>query len=322
MKMWKGGELVVVTPIYEDVEASRHLFKELAASLGPDVYIVAVDDGSVRQPVDVSGIEFVGLNGVVIKLTRNVGHQLAIAIGLNYVLKNLPNVQRIVVMDADGGDIPSSIHDLIQPLDSDDIDIVVAQRKRRPETLKFRVLYIVYKLIFTLFSGKKINFGNFMAMKPAALMRLVTMQELSIHIAGCVLKSKLRIATFPLDRGSRYAGQSKMNFVGLALHGFKALMVFADDVFVRVGFSCAGVSALSIIGGVITVALKLYGFATPGWFSIVLGILFLVFLQTGILTLLTLLLSGVVRSISATPISYGDFIDKVLHAKSISAGKS
>ena len=56
-----------------------------------------------------------------------------------------------------------------------------------------------------------------MALKPKAAKRLVAMQELWIHIAGCVLTSKLRIDNCLLDRGSRYAGQSKMNFVGLAL---------------------------------------------------------------------------------------------------------
>ncbi len=35
--------------------------------------------------------------------------------------------------------------------------------------------------------------------------------------------------------------------------------------------------------------------ATPGWFSVALGILLLVFLQTGTLTLTMLMLSGVVR---------------------------
>ena len=43
--------------------------------------------------------------------------------------------------------------------------------------------------------------------------------------AAAVLASKLRVETCSLDRGPRYAGQSKMNFVGLALHGFKGLMV-------------------------------------------------------------------------------------------------
>ena len=47
-------KLIVVTPVYEDVEASSRLFKELAAQFGRDIFVVAVDDGSVKQPVDIA----------------------------------------------------------------------------------------------------------------------------------------------------------------------------------------------------------------------------------------------------------------------------
>jgi hypothetical protein len=154
-----------------------------------------------------------------------------------------------------------------------------------------------------------------MALKVTAVRRLVAMQELWIHVAACVLTSKLRIAAEPLDRGPRYAGRSKMNFVGLALHGFKALMVFAEDVLVRVGIACALIAALSIVGGGTAILLKLIGLATPGWFSVALGILFLVFLQTGALTLMTLMLTGVVRGGSVVTVSYREFVDSVLHVR-------
>lgn len=308
--------LVVVTPIYEDVEASSKLFKEINKALGSDVYIVAVDDGSVRQPVDVESLQAAGLDGVVIQLKRNVGHQRAIAIGLNYVADHLPNASRIVVMDSDGEDLPETINTLIESLNQPDIDVVVAQRKSRVETLRFRAFYVVYKWLFQLLSGHKISFGNFMGLKPNAVKRMAAMQELWIHVAGCVLTSKLRIATCSLDRGPRYAGQSKMNFVGLALHGFKGLMVFTEDVLVRVGIVCAIVAVFSVIGVVAAIALKILGITTPGWFSIALGILVLVFLQTGALTLMTLMLTGVVKGGAVSPADYNAFIDKVLHAKS------
>ncbi len=306
--------LVIVTPVYEDREAAGRLFKELAATFGQDVYVVAVDDGSVRQSLDVAIISAAGLPGVVIKLKRNVGHQRAIAIGLNYVADHLVNAQRVVAMDSDGEDLPASIRELTQALESADVDVVVAQRKNRVETFRFRTFYVVYKWLFKLLTGQKISFGNFMAMKPAALKRLVAMQEIWIHVAGCVLKAKLRMATCALDRGPRYAGQSKMNFVGLALHGFKALMVFAEDVLVRVGIACAFVAALSVLGVGAAVVLKLIGFATPGWFSVALGILLLVFIQTGALTLMTLMLTGVVRGGSVATIDYREFVDAVTHA--------
>lgn len=307
--------LVVVMPVYEDVEASSKLFFALAAVFGDQIYVVAVDDGSVRQPINPENIEAAGLQGVVIKLRRNVGHQRAIAIGLSYTAEHLADAQRVVVMDSDGEDTPLSIRELLQPLGSLNVDVVVAQRKSRVETLRFRAFYIVYKWLFKLLVGRKISFGNFMALKPAAVKRLVAMQELWIHVAGSVLTSKLRIVTCPLDRGPRYAGQSKMNFTGLALHGFKGLMVFAEDVLVRVGIACTIVAVLSVVASIAAITLKLLGFATPGWFSVALGILLLVFLQTGALTLMTLMLTGVVRGGAVGTIGYQDFVDTVLHAR-------
>jgi glycosyltransferase involved in cell wall biosynthesis len=300
--------LVVVTPVYEDVEAASKLFQELFKNFGSNVYVVAVDDGSVKQPLEISSLLSANLPGAVINLRRNVGHQRAIAIGLNYAADHLPQAKRIVIMDSDGEDLPATIKELIAPLESADVDVVVAQRKSRVETLRFRAFYVVYKWLFKLLAGKKISFGNFMALKPEAVKRLVAMQELWIHVAGCVLTSKLRMATCPLHRGPRYAGQSKMNFVGLALHGFKGLMVFAEDVLVRVGIACAFIAVLSILASISAIILKLNNIATPGWFSIALGILLLVFLQTGALTLMTLMLTGVVRGGSVTTINYKDFV--------------
>lgn len=305
--------LVVVTPVYEDFEASSRLFKELAVQFGNDVFVVAVDDGSVKQPLEIESLLNAGIEGVVLKLRRNVGHQRAIAIGLGYVSEHMQPEQRVVVMDSDGEDLPSTIPALLAQLESDQTDVVVAERKSRVETFRFKVFYALYKRFFGLMTGRSISFGNFMALKPASVKRLVTMQELSIHVAGAVLASKLRTSVCPLDRGPRYAGQSKINFVGLVLHGFKGLMVFAEDVLVRGGIACAGIAVLSVIGAVAAIVLKLVGFSTPGWFSIALGILILMFLQTGALALVTLMLTGVVRGESVTTaIAYHDFVDQVI----------
>lgn len=304
--------LIVVTPVYEDVEASSRLFKELFEEFGKNIFLVAVDDGSVKHPLEVQSLSNAGIEGVVLKLRRNVGHQRAISIGLGYVSEHIQAEQRVVIMDSDGEDLPATIADLLEQLELPQIDVVVAKRKSRVETLRFKAFYVVYKKFFSLMTGRSISFGNFMALKPAAVKRLVAMQELSIHVAGAVLASKLRTGVCPLDRGPRYAGQSKMNFVGLALHGFKALMVFAEDVLVRVGIACAAIAVISVGGATAAIILKLIGFSTPGWFSIALGILMLIFLQTGALALMTLMLTGVVRGgVVTTVIGYHDFIETI-----------
>lgn len=304
--------VIIVTPIYEDRDASCRLFNELVKELGTKVFVIAVDDGSVKQPVQIEWLEKANLDGVVLTLRRNVGHQKAISIGLGYAAENMHESQNVVVMDSDGEDLPSTIYELLNNLEGADVDAVVAQRKSRIETLRFKIFYVLYKQFFELMTGRRISFGNFMALKYAAVKRLVAMQELSIHVAAAVIASKLRTRACPLDRGPRYAGQSKMNFVGLVLHGFKALMVFAEDVLVRVGIACAGIAFLAIGGATLAIMLKLIGFSTPGWFSIALGILMLIFLQTGALALMTLMLTGVVRGGAiATSITYRDFVAEI-----------
>lgn len=309
------ARIIVVTPVYEDFEASSRLFHELQVELGDSVYIVAVDDGSVKQPLDTSGLDLAGARGTVLKLRRNVGHQKAIAIGLGYVSTHISENQSVIVMDSDGEDLPSSIPRLLSELRKDDVDVVVAKRKSRVETIRFKTFYKIYKRLFRVITGRTISFGNFMAMKPTGVRRLSAMPELSIHVASAVLASKLRIATCPLDRGPRYAGQSKMNFVGLALHGFKGMMVFAEDVLVRVGIASVLVAFLSVACGVAAVALKAIGYSTPGWFSVAFGILVLMFMQTGVLALMTLMLTGVVRSGTVTSeLAYRDFIEDELYS--------
>lgn len=305
--------LVVVTPVFEDVEASSRLFAELAAMAGDDLFVVAVDDGSVAQPVQPAPLESAGVEGVVLKLRRNVGHQRAIAIGLAWASGRLRDGQRVVVMDSDGEDVPATIPALLDALAPEDVDVVVAQRRSRVETLKFKAFYVVYKALFSILTGRRISFGNFMALKPDAVRRLVSMQEATVHVAAAVLASRLRTRVVPLDRGPRYAGQSKMNFVGLALHGFRAFMVFADEVLARVGIFCMIIAGFSVVGAVVAVILKLVDSSSPGWFSIAMGILFVLFLQTGTLVLMTLMLTGVVRSGNVvTSIDYAAFVEREL----------
>lgn len=300
---------IVVTPVYEDADVAQRLFYEINKEFGEKAYIVAVDDGSLSSVVNTEAISKVGLKGVVIKLKRNVGHQKAIAIGLSYVSENLSDQRHVVVMDSDGEDIPSSISFLIEELNKKDGDVAVASRKSRVETLKFRAFYLLYKSVFKLLSGRVINFGNFMALKASAVNRLVTMPELWTHVAGSVLLSKLRVSYCSLDRGPRFAGQSKMNFVSLVLHGFRGLMVFAEDVLVRVGIACIVVAFVSVVGGVLAILLKTFGFATPGWFSIVMGILILVFLQTAVLTLISLMLTGSMKGAPTPVVDYKKLIE-------------
>ncbi|MDA4845793.1 glycosyltransferase family 2 protein [Hoeflea poritis] len=302
---------VVLTPIYEDKNACARLFRELASFMGRDIYVIAVDDGSVRQPINPDLIAEAGLEGVVLRLKRNVGHQRAIATGLSYIAEKHPDATTIV-MDSDGEDAPDTVHKLLSALESPTVDAAVARRTSRFETLKFKAFYQVYRAIFRLLTGREIGFGNFMALRPSAVRRLAAMHETWIHVPASVLASKLRVEPCPIARGPRYSGQSKMNFQSLVLHGFRALMVFAEDVLVRVGLICILVMMVSVAAMLVAAVLKIFGLATPGWFSTVLGLLILILIQTGTLTLSFLMLAGIARGGPAVPVQYEALIDEVI----------
>jgi hypothetical protein len=51
--------------------------------------------------------------------------------------------------------------------------------------------------------------------------------------------------------------------------------------------------------------------ATPGWFSIVMGVFVLVFLQTGTLTLMTLLLTGIIKNNVQDNTRYQSFVKEI-----------
>jgi len=282
---------VIVTPVFEDTESFYQLVKKIENIYQEQVTVIAVEDGSLHNVIDMQ--QCPSKMGVhVLRLKRNVGHQKAIAVGLSYLEDKISDNTKVVVMDSDGEDRPETINELTKALEQGTIDIAVSVRKSRVESFTFKLFYQVYRLVFKLLTGHNIRFGNFIALKLGSMKRLLTYAELPTHVAGTVILSKCRINSVPIDRGPRYAGQSKMNFSGLVLHGLRALMIFADFVLVRLGL--ASLIFIGVIATVImaTIFLKSIGMATPGWFSIALGMLTLLLIQIAAFVLMFLMQSG------------------------------
>lgn len=289
--------VAIVTPVYEDQESFAELCRKLAEAeriAGVRFQVIAVDDGSLRAPPQLAPIAEAKLSGEILRLARNVGHQMAISVGLAHAA-TLANLSACVVMDSDGEDTPESIPGLLAAVTQPGADVAVAERAKRSEPLTFQAFYVVYKRLFKLATGQVLRFGNFMALSPMALERLSGMHETSTHVAAAVVKAKLRRADVPTNRGTRYAGRSKMNFPSLVLHGMRAVMVFSDLVLTRMALALVAMAGLVTAVVVGAFAMKLMGFATPGWVTIVTGFALSLFLQTGLFTMITMLVSSLGR---------------------------
>lgn len=280
----------IVVPVHNDWDSFVELLPALNRVVAPweeEVRVLAVDDGSTHPHPDLADelSELRYLREVrICRLASNLGHQRAIAVGLMEACRD-GEADAVVVMDSDGEDRPQDLTALRTAFVEDGHRVVVAQRTRRSEPWWFRAAYRVYRLLFLILTGRRIDFGNFILVPRRFLESLAHSPGIWNHVASTVVRLRLPLARVASSRGERYAGRSRMDPIGLVTHGLSAMSVFSDAVFVRVllfSFCLSAATALGIVG---VVAIRLFtDLAIPGWATNAAGLLFIIFLQALILS--------------------------------------
>ncbi|HEY4040856.1 MAG TPA: glycosyltransferase [Rhodopila sp.] len=276
--------LALVVPVFDDFVAFVQLCREidvLVAAWSADLSVIAVDDGSLLS-ADAVGFDPPLANIKLVRLTRllsNLGHQRAIAIGLLEAAHD-GGFDAVLVADSDGEDRPVDMGRLIAEHRACADAIVVARRSKRSEGLRFRAFYAIYKTMFRVCTGKKIDFGNFALLPKSALIRLVNMPETWNHLAAAILRSRLPLRSVGCHRGTRYAGASSMNLVSLLIHGLSAVSVFSDLVFARMLVASCAITVFAVVMATTATVIRLSSnLAIPGWATSVVGISGIILLQ-------------------------------------------
>lgn len=293
MRIW------FVSPVYHDADSYRELLSRLNSVLDADerfaglerVFVVLDDSAGT----DLATGELAALPGVkVVTPPFNLGHQRGLVFALRKISSQVADTDLIVTLDADGEDRPEDVPRLLSRLvdpDSSPSELVIARRQeRRHARIWFRLLYPFFQIAFRVLTGTWIQSGNF------AAFRGLTTRTLLLHPSFDTCYSSSLIALdspkefVGCDRGARYAGESKMGYSKLALHGMRMLMPFTERIVRRALvlflILLAVTSALAVA---VLVARILTGNATPGWaFYSLLGLGFVVLLSLGnLLTLFT-----------------------------------
>lgn len=306
---------VIIIPQYNDWEALNLLIQKINTDLSPTVLqnssLLVVDDCSSKDRTE-PFVHFGGKSIQVLRLYRNLGHQKAIAIGLSYVAENI-DCDNVIVMDADGEDAPADINKLVQRSLEVPGKIIFAQRNKRTENFIFRFFYIIYKNLFKLLTGKVITFGNFSLVPQRRLKNLVRVSEIWNNYPGGIIKSRIPYDSVSTDRATRLAGESKMNFVSLVLHGLSTISVLVDTTAVRILIFSIFMSGLAVAFIIIILFLKLIGNATPGWASTLGSTLIILMLQSFLISLFLVFMVLQYRSQQhfIPAIHYRDFVEKV-----------
>lgn len=301
-------------PVYNDWQSFAILAKQLVKiqQESKEQYtfsIVAVNDGSF----EVRNHEQIDLPVTVLDLKVNIGHQRAIAVGLQYIYNEKIDYDYVVVMDCDGEDKPEDIITLLEKsVTEKSSKIIFAQRKKRQESIVFKTGYFFYKYLFYFLTGQKINFGNFSVIPKTLLGKVVHQNNIWNHYSGGIIQSKIPFDKILLDRGKRYQGVSKMNFNNLIIHGLSSIAVYFDFLSLRIlRYSLYGIGLCFLSVMYIFYQKVFTTNAIPGWASSLILIISGIILQLFSVTLIVLLLQLSSRkNINApNPKIYLDFIE-------------
>src|SRR5271166_5206101 len=283
--------IALVTPVLDDWVSLTAMLIDICHRLcgqGVTFKVYAVDDGSTL-PFEPASLALPADSCVasidVIRLAANFGHQRAIAVGLCAVAED-DAAEAVLVMDSDGQDRPADIPALLAASARHPHEIVVAARSQRAESYGFRLWYLLYRLIFHALTGQSINFGNYCLIPIAAARRLVHMPELWNNLATSIMRSGLPYTKIFSACDGRISGRSRMNLSGLLIHGFSAMSVYSDVIFVRVLLAAGGVALMAVLS-VIAVAItrSVTSLAIPGWATAVVSDFLIIPLQTVIVAI-------------------------------------
>ena len=282
--------IAIVVPVFNDWAAFRILAAAIDTVLAAaDLHaeLIVVDDGSWQSGA--RALEGVAASASRLRLrptvlATNLGHQRAIAVGLVQASLRAKAYRAVVVMDGDGEDPPEHIPRLVAEAEAHPDAVICARRRRRFEGARFAVGYGLFKLVFRLCTGRRIDFGHYCAIPPAHLSRLVHAPALWSHFAASLIRSGLPLRRIPLDRGQRYAGRSTMNATALIRHGLNAIAVFEDVCLVRL-LVLLGVFGCGVVTAMIGVVLVRFctDLAMPGWATNAGGLLLVVLFQAALL---------------------------------------
>jgi hypothetical protein len=198
----------------------------------------------------------------------NLGHQRAIVFGLRRIAADVEPDDIVVTMDSDGEDQPSDVPRLVAAL-TDRTALVVAERTERSESWSFRLMYTCFRVVFRLLTGTAVRSGNFAAQRADSLVTTIGHPSFDLCYSSTLLTLRRPMAKVPCARGTRFAGQSRMNKHSLVAHGIRMMLPFSERIAVRM-LVAAGVSFVAIVT---TVVLVLTGVISDGYGVEVLALL-------------------------------------------------
>ena len=252
-------KVIILIPVFNDWDSLKKLIEEINENIKDfkdinfECLIVndasTVDRPKLIKPNHIKSFE-------ILNMKKNKGHARCNAFGIRYIFQN-KQFDHLILMDGDGEDRPVEIKSLINTANEKPNISVVAKRVKRSEGPFFQFLYQVHKLITIIFTGKKIDFGNYSILIKKDIEKIYSEASLWSSFSGTVKKNIKNLNEINSFRGLRYFGPSQMSLFKLFIHSFSIISVFKYQVFLRSTFMIFFISYLNIYLGNFSILLQI-----------------------------------------------------------------
>jgi glycosyltransferase involved in cell wall biosynthesis len=274
-------ELVsIVVPIYNELANLSALIEAVSAAMGSRTYeLILVDDGSTDGTGQAIASHAQADERIVgLCLSRNFGHQYALAAGLSYAAGDV-----VVMMDGDLQHPPKLVPEMIR-LWREGYNIVQARRvDTEGISPRRRLLGRLYYGLFRFLCGISLDEGesDFRLLDRSVVEEINKMQEGQLFLRGLIAWMGYRKAKVDYTAPPRHAGQSKYSLrkiLRLARSGILSFSTAPMRLGIVVGLVMSALSFLELIYVLIA---KACGWTVPGWastmalLSLVFGVMFL-----------------------------------------------
>ena len=272
MKYHQPGEAVsvgVIVPCHNEegcISEFHGRMKRVLEEMKISYEMIFVNDGSSDRTAErLAELQRLDENVVIVDLSRNHGHQLALSAGLE-----VAQGKRVLLIDADLQDPPELLPRMMAAMDAG-ADVAYAQRISRAGESWFKRMTagFFYRLLRGLSqTDVPVDTGDFRLMSRQVADVLRQMPEPHRFLRGMVAWVGFRQVAVNYHRDSRFAGKTKYgigSMVGLAIDGVTG---FASSPlrFMFYLSAAASVGAICFIGW--TIYAYMFIHVVPGWASI------------------------------------------------------
>jgi glycosyltransferase involved in cell wall biosynthesis len=249
----------LAVPIYNEELGLPELIRRTTAVLdslpGGPHEIVLVDDGSSD-----GSMEFLERAAredariLVVGLSRNFGHQTALAAALDHVSGDL-----VILMDGDLQDPPEAVPTLLEWYEKG-YDVVYVRRVDRKESWWLRACYYMFYRLLAALSTLELplDAGDFGLMSRRVVDEIRMMPEHHRYLRGLRTWVGFRQIGVPIERAARHAGRTKYS-------PLKLLKLASDGIF---AFSIVPLRASSILGALavfVSILFSIYSLYAKFW---------------------------------------------------------